>query len=110
VTDAKPHRHRFPMVIIQQAVWLYHRFPLSYRDVQELMHEHGIQVSHETLHECFGQNGRRTRRLPVGVSSSDLSSLKTCATGNPDGVPGGISTRCGYCRRIQVGQKAHHDL
>jgi hypothetical protein len=35
VTDAKPYRHRFPMTIIQQAVWLYHRFPLSCRDVQQ---------------------------------------------------------------------------
>jgi len=39
------------MAIIQQAVWLYHRFPLSYRDVQELLHQRGIVVSHETLRE-----------------------------------------------------------
>ena len=51
MTDAKPYRHRFPMTIIQHAVWLYHRFPLSYRDVQELLHQRGIQVSHETLRE-----------------------------------------------------------
>jgi putative transposase len=51
VTDAKPYRHRFPMTIIQHAVGLYHRFPLSYRDVQELLHGRGIQVSHETLRE-----------------------------------------------------------
>ncbi|CAA9335402.1 hypothetical protein AVDCRST_MAG94-2083 [uncultured Leptolyngbya sp.] len=31
------HRHRFPAVIISQAVWLYFRFYLSYRDVQELL-------------------------------------------------------------------------
>ena len=37
------------MTIIQHAVWLYHRFPLSYRDVQELLHQRGLQVSHETL-------------------------------------------------------------
>ena len=49
--DAKPYRHRFPMTIIQHAVWLYHRFPLSYRDVQELLHQRGIEVSHETLRE-----------------------------------------------------------
>ena len=36
MTDLKPYRHRFSMTIIQHAVWLYHRFPLSYRDVQEL--------------------------------------------------------------------------
>ena len=51
MTDAKPYRHRFPMSIIQHAVWLYHHFPLSYRDVQELLHQRGIQVSHETLRE-----------------------------------------------------------
>ena len=39
------------MTIIQHAVWLYHRLPLSYRDVQELLHQRGIQVSHETLRE-----------------------------------------------------------
>ena len=39
------------MTIIQHSVWLYHRFPLSYRDVQELLHQRGIQVSHETLRE-----------------------------------------------------------
>ncbi|CAM3779934.1 IS6 family transposase [Deinococcus frigens] len=51
MTEGTPYRHRFPMTIIQHAVWLYHRFPLSYRDVQELLHQHGIQVSHETLRE-----------------------------------------------------------
>ena len=33
------------MTIIQHTVWLYYRFPLSYRDVQELLHQRGIQVS-----------------------------------------------------------------
>ena len=49
MTDPNPYRHRFPISIIQYAVWLYHRFPLSYRDVQELLHQRGIEVSHETL-------------------------------------------------------------
>ena len=39
------------MTVIQHAIWLYHRFPLSYRDVQELLHQRGIEVSHETLRE-----------------------------------------------------------
>ena len=51
MSDVKPYRHRFPMTIIQHAVWLYHRFPLSYRDVQEVLHQRGIVVSHETLRE-----------------------------------------------------------
>ena len=51
MTDAKPYRHRFAMTIIQYAIWLYHRFPLSYRDVQALLHQRGVQISHESLRE-----------------------------------------------------------
>lgn len=42
-------RHRFPAQIIQYAVWLYFRFPLSYRDVEELLAERGIDVTYETV-------------------------------------------------------------
>ncbi len=42
-------RHRFPPVIIQHAVWLYFRFSLSYRDVEDLLVERGIDVSYETI-------------------------------------------------------------
>ena len=51
MTDPVPYRHRFPISVIQHAIWLYHRFPLSYRDVQELLQEGGIEVSHDTLRE-----------------------------------------------------------
>ncbi len=49
--DRKPYRHRFPLSIIGYALWLYHCFPLSQRDVQELLLERGIVVSHETLRQ-----------------------------------------------------------
>src|SRR6516165_9567885 len=42
-------RHRFPPVIIQHAVWLYLRFTLSYRDVEELLTERGLDISYETV-------------------------------------------------------------
>lgn len=42
-------RHRFPPVIIQHALWLYFRFTLSYRDVENLLAERGIDVSYETV-------------------------------------------------------------
>ncbi len=42
-------RHRFPGEIISHAVWLYYRFLLSYRDVEELLAERGIQVSYEAI-------------------------------------------------------------
>src|SRR3954463_1675404 len=42
-------RHRFPPPIIQHAVWLYLRFTLSYRDVEELLAERGLEVSYESV-------------------------------------------------------------
>src|SRR5438445_1476182 len=42
-------RHRFPPEIIQHAVWLYLRFTLSYRDVEELLAERGFDISYETV-------------------------------------------------------------
>ena len=42
-------RHRFPPVIIQHSVWLYLRFTLSYRDVEELLAERGLDISYETV-------------------------------------------------------------
>jgi len=42
-------RHRFPSEIIQHAVWLYHRFNLSHRDIEDLLHERGIEVSYEAI-------------------------------------------------------------
>src|SRR5580698_10530801 len=62
-----PHyRHRFPAEIISHAVWLYHVFSLSLRDVELLLAERGIVVSYETVRRwCkkFGENfARRLRR------------------------------------------------
>jgi putative transposase len=42
-------RHRFPPAVIQHAMWLYLRFTLSYRDVEELLAERGLEVSFETV-------------------------------------------------------------
>src|SRR5215467_14020835 len=42
-------RHRFPPVVIQHAVWLYLRFTLSYRDVEDLLAERGFDISYETV-------------------------------------------------------------
>jgi transposase-like protein len=42
-------RHRFPPVIIQHAIWVYLRFTLSYRDVEELLAERGLDISYETV-------------------------------------------------------------
>ena len=42
-------RHRFPAEIISHCVWLYCRFCLSYRDVEELMAERGISLPYEAV-------------------------------------------------------------
>ncbi len=42
-------RHRFPSEIIQYAVWLYYRFNLSHRDIEDLLSERGIEVSYESI-------------------------------------------------------------
>jgi putative transposase len=64
--------YRFPAEIISHAVWLYYRFPLSYRDVEELLAERGIVLTYETLRQwcrTFGQqyaNQLRRRRACTG--------------------------------------------
>ena len=42
-------RHRFPPEIIQYAVWLYYRFNLSFRDVEDLLAERGSTVTREAI-------------------------------------------------------------
>jgi transposase-like protein len=42
-------RHRFPAEVIQHAVWLYFRFTLSFRDVEDLLAERGLDVSYESI-------------------------------------------------------------
>jgi len=67
-----PHyRHRFPADIIAHAVWLYHAFALSFRDVELLLAARGIVVSHETVRrwclkfaQRFASGLRRRRRRP----------------------------------------------
>ena len=63
---------RFPAEVISHAVWLYHRFPLSFREVEELLLVRGITVSHETVRqwcERFGPQyaaALRRRRPQAG--------------------------------------------
>jgi putative transposase len=63
-------RHRFPAEVISYAVWLYFRFPLSLRMVEEMLATRGILVSHETVRQWalkFGQSFAKQirRRLPA---------------------------------------------
>jgi putative transposase len=46
--------YRFPAEVIQHAVWLYHVFSLSLRDVELILAERGVTVSHESIRLTFG--------------------------------------------------------
>jgi putative transposase len=57
-------RHRFPSDIISYAVWLYYRFNLSHRDIEDLLAERGIIVSYETIRLwCIKFGAMYARRL-----------------------------------------------
>ena len=57
-------RHGFPPEIISYAVWLYYRFNLSHRDVEDLLAERGITVSYESVrYWCIKFGSIYTRRL-----------------------------------------------
>ena len=65
-------RHQFPAEIIRHATWLYLRFTLSYRDVEELLAERDIETSYETVRRwalkfgpMFARNLRRLRPRPT---------------------------------------------
>ncbi len=50
--------HRYPVEVISHGVWLYHRFPLSFREAEEQMLERGIAVSYETVRRWCGKFGQ----------------------------------------------------
>ena len=63
------HGYRFPPLIISHAVWLYHRFCLSFRDAEDLLAQRGITVSYETIRQwcrTFGPAYARTLRRRQG--------------------------------------------
>lgn len=62
MTSISFKRHRFPPEIIQYAIWLYARFTLSFRDVEELLADRGIDVSNETVRRWFLKFGQLIAR------------------------------------------------
>ena len=115
--------HRYPVEIINHCVWLYFRFPLSFREVEELMLVRGVAVSYETIRRwCakFGQDYadqlRRRRPRPgdkwhldevfvedqrhgCGTCGARSTSTATCSTSSSSRAatrwrPSGSSVRC----------------
>jgi putative transposase len=72
ITSPSYRGHRYPVEVVSHCVWLYHRFPLSFREVEELLLQRGVIVSYETIRRwCvkFGQayaNGLCRRRPRPG--------------------------------------------
>ena len=61
-------RHQFPPVVIQHAVWLYLRFTLSYRDVEDLLAERGLDISYETVRRWVLKFGAAVRTTAAGAA------------------------------------------
>lgn len=65
-------RHRFPPEVIRHAVWLYFRFSLSLRDVEELLAQRGIEVSYETI-RCWTISDREKAEEATPLPYSALA-------------------------------------
>ena len=59
--------YRFPPEIIQQAIWLYLRFTLSLRDVEDLLAERGVAVSYETVRRWVEHKFQRNGANPTAA-------------------------------------------
>src|SRR3977135_3901650 len=86
--------YRFPPEIIQQAIWLYVRFTLSFRDVEDLLAERGIFVSYETVRRWVNHFGpmsaadlRRRRSKPHIPDISMRSISRSMVAWSTSGVP-----------------------
>ena len=74
--------YRFPPEIISHAVWLYHRFSLSFRDAEDLLAQRGVTVTYETIRQwclTFGPAYARTLRRRRGRLTRE--------SGNDSGEP-----------------------
>ena len=76
----KYKNHRFPVEIISHAVWLYFRFCLSFRDVEELLFERGVIVTYEAIRKWCRKVGHQYANHCVAAARAQAIS--------------GIWTRC----------------
>src|SRR6202035_3821976 len=105
--------HRYPAEIISYAVWLYFRFPLSLRMVEEMLAARGISVTHETIRQWglkFGREfaNRIRRRAPRRGDKWHLDEVVVSFAGkkhwlwraiDQDGFVSMFSSRAGATRR-----------
>jgi transposase-like protein len=84
MTQLSYRRHRFPADIIQHAIWLYLRFTLSYRDVEELLAERGLDVSYETVRRWVLKFGPLNRAQAAARPPAPERALAPRRDGRPD--------------------------
>jgi putative transposase len=68
-------RHRFPPEIIRHSIWLYARFTLSFRDVEEMLAERGLDVSYETVRRWLLAPLLEDRQRPTGIAGYTRSGV-----------------------------------
>jgi putative transposase len=94
-------RHQFPPAVIRHAVWLYVRFTLSYRDVEDLLGERGLDISYETVRRWvlkFGPLFARElrRRRPRSISRWRLDEMAVTITGCSSGSGARLTTKARF--------------
>ena len=76
MSPLRHRRHRFSPEIIRHAIWLHLRFTLSYRDVEELLAERGLDLSYETVRRWVLKFGpliaRRLRGVALGQATDGI--------------------------------------
>ena len=96
--------YRFPPEIIRQAIWLYLRFTLSLRDIEDLLAERGVAVSYETVRRWVNHFGpmiaanlRKRRPKPHTTWHLDEVYLKSPAEWSTSGGPSTPRARSSMC-------------
>ena len=69
------HGHRFPPEVLRSAVWLYLRFTLSFRDIDDILAERGLDVSYETIRRWVLKVRAALRRRPRPSSTWHLDEM-----------------------------------
>ncbi|GLS22201.1 hypothetical protein GCM10007874_52180 [Labrys miyagiensis] len=101
MTSISYARHRFPPAVLQHAVWSYLRFSLSYRDIEDLLAERGLDICYETIRRWiarFGPLFARETAPHLSEISEAITSRSSAAVASLDCDPGVKSAAACPCR------------